>query len=55
MLPADVARCDGLPMRSECRDCLRRTDRTPSEERVWFATSPALVDGKCPMRLEGER
>ena len=53
-LADDCVRCDGLPMRVECRDCLRRTDRTPDWRVVWMPP-PDLVDGKCPMRLEGER
>lgn len=41
-LPADVARCQGVELdngdwRADCRDCLRRTDRSVFPIAQWVA------------------
>ena len=60
-LPADVARCDGRrpdltdSIDRECFTCLRRLELLTPYWRNVVMLPPALVDGKCPMRIaEGQ-
>lgn len=51
-LPADVARCQGVELdngdwRADCRDCLRRTDRSNFPQQAWIAPDVR----PCPMRI----
>ena len=58
-LPYDVARCDGritddrygqITTHSECVRCRRREPGHPDHQM--YMPVPALVAGKCPMRIE---
>lgn len=57
--PYDVARCDGritddrygqITTHSECVRCRRREPGHPDHQM--YMPVPALVAGKCPMRIE---
>lgn len=54
-LPADVARCEGYmaggKLRDECKDCLRRTDRS-HDGMSWWLVPPKLSDSRCELRLD---
>lgn len=55
-IPADVARCDGVPSdegdwREGCEDCLRRTSPPVDPERVWRLQPPAIVVFECEARI----
>lgn len=56
VLPADVARCEGVSeegdWREGCEDCRRRTDPPVDPARVWRMAPPEVVVFECDAMIE---